>query len=135
MNETERLCRIIRETSPEIDADTRRNIAEAILEAGYTNHQTELARIDRMEGKIFTGDAEARLSPKQLTLAQCLLSSQTATQDACRRALWGNRPPCDAANTLKTHISQLRLALKPLGLHIVCRWNAGYSLIRQTSAA
>jgi DNA-binding response OmpR family regulator len=46
-------------------------------------------------------------------------------------AVWGNNVPGTAETTVRTQITKLRHALKPLGYGIVVVWGEGYRLVDQ----
>lgn len=82
---------------------------------------------------VEAGGAQATLGGRQRRAVLALLvlaEGRVVSVDALIEALWGERPPATAANTVQVHVSALRKALATLGdeRETIVRDGAGYRL-------
>lgn len=75
-------------------------------------------RLDLAKGRVWIGDAEPELTPREFDLAAYLFArpNQTLDRDRLLRAIWGYGHDV-VTRTLDTHMSRLRAKLQLTGRH------------------
>lgn len=97
---------------------------------GQTVPASELL-VDARHSRVTRGGTTIRLTPIAAVMLAVLVrrAPQLATHDDIIMAVWseGNEPE-DPGNTVKVHISQMRIKLAQIGVSIVNSFGRGYSL-------
>lgn len=77
-----------------------------------------------------------KLQPDKAVIAYALagVAPGAITYEKLFDALWGYDSPLTASSILKSHVSQLRHALEPLGYGVVTVWKYGYRLVDKRPA-
>jgi DNA-binding response OmpR family regulator len=102
----------------------------------------ELPTTSRLSVSLDSNAAVARGHFVQLPPDQAVIAHELArvwpkclTYERIFFAVWGHNVPDSAVTTMRTQITKLRHALKPLGYGIVPVWGEGYRLVDQQQPA